>query len=595
MARVKNENVKVKAKIFGTDITIKSNLVNNDTRIKGQVNTFTSATTEKKGIIRIATVDEALQGEDNTIAITPFTLKDFVDDKFSDLAEVAFTGDYNDLSNKPVIDSELSTTSTNAVQNSVITQALQNIDVDTLIPVTYAELVELKTNSQLKAGAFYRMTDFVTTTNGITYNGGESCRSAGHQFDLIIQALGESNLSDICTAALHENDTYFANNNLGSWQIWYDIENNVSKYGWADTTNGKGVIYRLIDEYNNDLSYDFKNIQFLRDKTATKYSTIASYLTANDNYYYTFSYIVSGVATDYSITAQSHCSYNQIPLMVLLGALTGLNNNVFIAKANNERLHHNIFGITCYGNTAITPISSNTIGNRSYNNVINSEFELNSVGSEFRNNTLGTKFYYNSVGTYFYNNTTNTNFYYNTIGHYCHDNTFALNSFSNVIGNAFYNNTNPATSKGVQQCVFGNVVHHCSFGDTFQRNVLGNAVLYMTFGINNKFSRFGSNIGYFTISDNCADLVVENDCAYVNVTIPNVYFTMDIHGASNTNRFTTSGLPTAGTYNITIKTDSNGAVLATYNDGANEIGYKKATVTTSAWSELLPTFTWEGS
>lgn len=43
---------------------------------------------------------------------------------------------------------------------------------------------------------------------------------------------------------------------------------------WSDTitysplvSGGKGVIYRLIDEWNNDLPYDFKNIQHLRDSS----------------------------------------------------------------------------------------------------------------------------------------------------------------------------------------------------------------------------------------------------------------------------------------------------------------------------------------
>ena len=42
----------------------------------------------------------------------------------ANLAGVAFTGDYDDLSDKPVIDSALSNTSENAIQNKVITQAL---------------------------------------------------------------------------------------------------------------------------------------------------------------------------------------------------------------------------------------------------------------------------------------------------------------------------------------------------------------------------------------------------------------------------------------------------------------------------------------
>lgn len=61
-------------------------------------------------------------------------------ESISNLAEVASTGSYNDLIDKPVIppgsvvDSELSTTSTNPVQNKVITNRINSIsnDVTTL-------------------------------------------------------------------------------------------------------------------------------------------------------------------------------------------------------------------------------------------------------------------------------------------------------------------------------------------------------------------------------------------------------------------------------------------------------------------------------
>ena len=40
--------------------------------------------------------------------------------QFADMNSVAYSGSYDDLSGKPVIDSALSSTSTNAVQNKVI-------------------------------------------------------------------------------------------------------------------------------------------------------------------------------------------------------------------------------------------------------------------------------------------------------------------------------------------------------------------------------------------------------------------------------------------------------------------------------------------
>ena len=71
-----------------------------------------------------------------------------------------FSGNYDDLNNKPIIDSELLSTSTNAVQNKVVTDALANkLGVDepaieaisdsngNLILSTYASSMELSENT----------------------------------------------------------------------------------------------------------------------------------------------------------------------------------------------------------------------------------------------------------------------------------------------------------------------------------------------------------------------------------------------------------------------------------------------------------------
>jgi hypothetical protein len=54
---------------------------------------------------------------------------------------------------------------------------------------------------------------------------------------------------------------------LEAWQLKYCLDNDTSRFAWADNVNGKGVIYRMVDEFNNDVPYDFKNIQFKRKLT----------------------------------------------------------------------------------------------------------------------------------------------------------------------------------------------------------------------------------------------------------------------------------------------------------------------------------------
>lgn len=77
---------------------------------------------------------------------------------------------------------------------------------------------------------------------------------------------------------------YFQNCNLSAWKVWYCLDNDTSRFTWADATNGKGVIYRLIDEWNNDVPYDFKNIMKLKE----------AYDVQADYYYLFNSLIVNG-------------------------------------------------------------------------------------------------------------------------------------------------------------------------------------------------------------------------------------------------------------------------------------------------------------
>lgn len=130
--------------------------------------------------------------------------------------------------------------------------------------ITYAELKTLRDNSQLVEGQYYRITDFVTTVDQ------KDAKSAGHRFDIIVLATSSNTLNENALAAKHAEDTYFDNSNLDAWELKYDLDNDKSKYAWADETNGKGVIYYMKDEFNNECSYDFKNVLFKRYKLKNK-------------------------------------------------------------------------------------------------------------------------------------------------------------------------------------------------------------------------------------------------------------------------------------------------------------------------------------
>lgn len=129
----------------------------------------------------------------------------------------------------------------------------------TVHEVTYSELVTLRNSGELVPGDAYQITDYVCTTLQ-----GET-QAANHQFDIVVPAISETELSEEgCWAVLHTGDTYFADCDLSKWKIWYCLDNDNTRFSWVDPDYGKGVIYRMIDEWGNDCPYDFKNIMFAR-------------------------------------------------------------------------------------------------------------------------------------------------------------------------------------------------------------------------------------------------------------------------------------------------------------------------------------------
>ena len=410
-----------------------------------------------------------------------------------------------------------------------------------LINITYADLVTLKTNGELYEGAFYRIVDYVTTSNGASPNNNEPSRSAGHQFDIIIQALGNSNLADKGTCALHSGDTYFANNNLGAWTVYYDIENDTNKYAWADTTNGKGVIYRMIDEFGNDLPYDFKNIQYYRD--SANYSSLSTYLTASDGYYFTFSQNTSGTITDKSLNANTH-------------------DNVIGTYTLNAQLLIN----TVFVHTDSTIVDTNNIGSVCYNNTICGSCYGNSIAMLFHDNIIGNNFYYNTLGQTFRNNTIGSDFYANTIGNYCYSNTFSSGFTVNVAGDYFDNNTFSGVANN--NTIMQNV-HDVTAGANFNYNILGNATSNLTIGTGCQVNVFNNNVRYMTIPNSMLNL----DIASRTLGTSSAYLDL-------------SGLPTNAKYPIFLRRDVNSSFIATWNDGITTYGKYKANSSTATWTDV---------
>ena len=339
------------------------------------------------------------------------------------------------------------------IRDKVLEEQLGNINAKPMISVTYAELVTLRDNGELIAGMQYRITDYVTTTAQ------ENTRSAGHQFDVIVTADNANTLNEVARACLHEGDTYFseAGAKLAAWQIWYCLDNDAERFAWADAENGKGVIYRMIDEWNNDCPYDFKNIQFKRF-AVTQYDKVPSLVVDNEENHYGYYYGVLTLLGDQAIldaiygedfvwvhtfalkdlatnTWHDYTILNSIGLKTDESAIITCHNNV-IKEYRNEYLGehgkkaiwlNNIVFFNCYADISSPDYSD-------YYSYCNS----NSFGNDCNSNSFGNDCNSNSFGNYCHSNSFGNGSHSNSFGNYCHSNSFGNDCHSNsFIGNNF--------------------------------------------------------------------------------------------------------------------------------------------------------------
>ena len=274
-------------------------------------------------------------------------------------------------------------------------------DIATYLPnmvyITYEGLKTLRDNDKLVPGQQYRITDYTCTTSTA------GTKPAGHKFDIIVTADSNNKLNEEARAIKHDGDTYFANNNLSAWKIWYCLDNDTNRFAWSDETTGKGVIYRMIDEFDNDCPYDFKNMQFYREQYENTglYSIISN--SANGTPCYTFSSATPDSTnnfTDTSLSISNNVYSNVIKEYIISNKQT-LNNTCFFGtncccNTFGNNCSENTFGNPCKSNTFGNGCSCNIFGNGCYRNSFGNSCEFNFFGNGYRNNSFGDGCCYNS-------------------------------------------------------------------------------------------------------------------------------------------------------------------------------------------------------
>lgn len=377
-------------------------------------------------------------------------------------------------------------------------------------------------------------------------------RSAGHQFDVIVKALAADKLSEEAYAALHAGDTYFANSKLGAWKLWYSIDNDTNRFDWADATNGKGVIYRMIDEFGNDLPYDFKNIQFKRYKGAVVTEEVGAYVTRYPKFINMHDYYANLEEELYANRAQKayemlheitehQLNGAALPFLYASGALgyskvSDLSEELadFLTDASHGALSNDDYVVAiCYEGDhegylcvlvvdSSTPFYFYTFSNgtpSSDTGVLTSIVDQSLSGSVYlnvfeapgkrysldTNVFIGVYFHDNTVGNEFYNNTIGDGFYKNIVGNEFYNNTLGLDFCLNTVGDDFVNNTT---------------------GTYFARNAMGNGfsenTIEKNFGSNSIESSFvrntvGDNFGNNSVKNGFHDNIVGNRFTYNTV------------------------------------------------------------------------------
>ena len=253
----------------------------------------------------------------------------------------------------------------------------------------------------------------------------------------------------------------------------------------ASNEEGYGVIYRMIDEHNNDLPYDFKNIMF-------------KHPIDNGEFVFTFDNLDIDSGTHYDHSLGEICYGNTIKK-----SKYGLNNIVFLNVMQEEYNNYcigNIFGYECYNITFGYNAISNTFGDYCYDNTFDSKCNSNTFGSDCYGNTFGSDCRDNIFGNKCYGNTFGSDCYGNTFGSDCYENTF---------GGYCYRNTFECN------CSYNEFAGFCAdsiFGHECINNIFGTSCVCNTLGNSSGNINIGNSCHHNTVGNNCDNIYIGSDC-----------------------------------------------------------------------------------
>ena len=273
-------------------------------------------------------------------------------------------------------------------------------------------------------------------------------------------------------------------------------------------TKGKGVIYYMKDEYNNEAPYDFKNIQFIRKLNHSGHFN-PNDTDSTDTWCYTF-----GGTLDRSIIQPQYGRRvyfnNSVELSYFGCQGNELSNNVFVST-NECVSKNNKISINSCNNTFGDKCSNNILGPLCCNNWMGSNCEYNILASECHYNYFYSSCTTNKLGQYNDNNSFGVDCCYNTFGSYC-----SYNELDDSCSNNTFEDSVSSNRFG-WECCANNLKYNCennTFGNNCTNNTLGYSCSDNTleaYCTNNSFGQFCADN---SLGENCIINIFGDDCHY---------------------------------------------------------------------------------
>lgn len=381
---------------------------------------------------------------------------------------------------------------------------------------------------------------------------------------------------------------------IESWEIKYCLDNDTTRFLWADEVNGKGVIWYMKDQFSNECGYDFKNIQILRDEafnekyyfepfTNSQGQTVYYHLTAPDYYYFTFTYIdAENQVYDMSLMSTQSiqkwdCVHNKIlglinnvpadysiPLNVFVGNIKGTTNakgvgyNVIDGYSNTfggRNVANNIFESSfVYSNffADCGYTQENVFWGYCSNNIFKGSTQNLNVSGNFSGNTIGGNLSYMICSGDFLNNEIGgdveaahisglcnanhiTNYMHkiNIFGQFDHNTISNQCSTLTVTGRVQYNQATAMQFMVIHGLIYNNVCQ--IFAQNIIGNVFQNNTLNQNFINNVVFHDFTNN----TVDCYFRDCIIENKVQYTHFNgdatqVNNYRIASGLHGTKDT-------------------------------------------------------------